>query len=114
MNNAPISGEMDAFPLGWLRMPGSVWEAVGSVTLPDRPTTLGEARGGLQMIANDAPAARWLSSWAAIPGEQERSVLLRLPGGWYELSDATIASIPGGGERYLVRFNRRRSVAAPE
>lgn len=112
------------FTLGWLKkIPGESREVVGPVTLPDRPTTLGEARGGLEMVADDETTARWLQRWAASEGE-ERSLLLRLPDGWFELRDATImvapapplgglAGGPAAREHYLVRFDRRSADQGP-
>ena len=93
-------------------MRGSLGETIGAVTLPNRPTTLGEARGGLEMIAHDAPTARWLQSWAESHGE-ERNLVLRLPDGWFELSTATIALMMGAPEHYLVRFDLRSQVVVP-
>jgi hypothetical protein len=109
---APAPGDQEIFSLGWVKVPGSLGETVGSVTLPNRPTTLGEARGGLEMIADDAPTARWLGSWADSHGE-ERNIVLRLPGGWFELCTATIALVLGAGAHYLIRFDRRCMVAGP-
>jgi hypothetical protein len=103
----------DTFALGWLEMPGKRRVSVGSVTLPDRPTTLGEARGGLSMIGIDESTTRWLQRWLESGGE-ERSILLRLPEGWFELCDATIALLHGVKEQYLVRFNRRFQGEGPE
>jgi hypothetical protein len=111
-DSARAPGDQETFALGWIKLPGSLWDTVGSVTLPNRPTTLGEARGGLEMIADDAPTARWLQSWAESHGE-ERNIVLRLPGGWYELCAATIAFILGTRERYVVRFDRRCLVVGP-
>jgi hypothetical protein len=102
----PPEQSSETFPIGWRKMPGHSREIVGSVVLPDRPTTLGEARRGLHMIGGDQETTRWLQTWAAAGGE-ERSLLLRLPGGWFELRDATIAPVPGVDERYVVRFDRR-------
>jgi hypothetical protein len=109
---APAPGDPEIFSLGWVKVPGSLGETVGSVTLPNRPTTLGEARGGLEMIADDAPTARWLRSWSESHGEV-RNLVLRLPGGWFELCAATIALVLGAGEHYRVRFDRRYMVAGP-
>lgn len=81
--------------------------------LPCRPSTLGEARGGLEMRGDDEPAARWLAAWAESAAE-ERDVLLQLPGGWFELTNATIAKVPGAEGRYVVRFDRRSAAAGPE
>lgn len=93
-------------------MPQASREVVGSVTLPSRPTTLGEARGGLQMVGGDESTTRWLRLWAESIGE-ERSLLLRLPDGWFELRAATIALVPGALEHYVVRFDRRSADAGP-
>jgi hypothetical protein len=103
-------------------MPGRRPHLIGAVTLPHRPTTLGEARGGLEMLGDDEPTSRWLRAWAESP-ETERDILLRLPGGWFELTHATIAPILGapvtspqpGPEpaRYMVRFDRRCAAEAP-
>lgn len=111
-----ISGHAGASPetfsIGWFTAPGRVREIVGSVSLPDRPSTLGEARQGLQMIGGDDGTTRWLQAWAAAAGE-ERSILLCLPGGWYELRASTIERLPGAEERYLVRFDRRSPDSGP-
>jgi len=113
MQNSPLSGgDPDIFALGWLKAPGGSSEIVGSVTLPNRPTTLGEARGGLHMIGGDEKTARFLSTWAESAGE-ERSILLRLPGGWFELSSATITVVAGEREHYIVRFDRRSAKDEP-
>jgi len=106
------SGDRETFALGWVKAPGSLSEAIGSVTLPTRPTTLGEARGGLEMIADDAQTACWLQSWAGSQGE-ERDIVLRLPGGWFVLCAATIAVIEGAREHYMIRFDRRCLVKGP-
>jgi hypothetical protein len=112
MEGSPARGDHETFTLGWVKLRGSPWETIGSVTLPSRPTTLGEARGGLEMIADDGPTAGWLRSWAESHGE-ERNIVLRLPDGWFELSDATIARILGAGEHYMIRFDRRHLVEGP-
>jgi hypothetical protein len=113
MSSVPVStANRESFPLGWLKMPEASREIVGSVTLPSRPSTLGEARGGLQMVGDDESTTRWLRCWAESIGE-ERSLLLRLPDGWFELRAATIAPVPGEHERYVVRFNRRSADAGP-
>jgi hypothetical protein len=113
MQNAHLAGgDRDIFALGWRKAPGGSSEIIGSVTLPNRPTTLGEARGGLQMIGGDEKTARWLSTWAESAGE-ERRILLRLPGGWYELEGATIAIVAGEREHYIVRFDRRSAKDEP-
>jgi hypothetical protein len=113
MGTARLSGdEPESFALGWLKKPGRTWETIGSVTLPNRPTTLGEARSGLEMVADDARTARWLETWAEA-GSEERSILLRLPGGWFELSDATITFVAGARSHYLVRFDRRTPNGGP-
>jgi hypothetical protein len=113
MEIARGSGEgPETFSIGWLKAPGRSRDIVGAVSLPDRPSTLGEARHGLQMVASDAETVRWLGAWAAAEGE-ERSLLLRLPGGWYELRSATIARVPGAGERFVVRFDRRSPDQGP-
>lgn len=113
MGSSPRSGgEPESFALGWLKKPGRTWETIGSVTLPNRPTTLGEARSGLQMVAGDARTARWLETWVE-SGDEERSILLRLPGGWFELSDATITLVAGARSHYLVRFDRRTPNGGP-
>lgn len=105
-------GGHQIFSLGWVRSPGSLGETIGSVTLPTRPTTLGEARGGLEMIAHDVPTGQWLQSWAESHGE-ERNIVLRLPDGWFELCAATIALVLGTPTHYLVRFDRRFQVTGP-
>ena len=102
----------ETFAFGWLMPPRRRWENVGSVTLPNKPTTLGEARGGLEGIGGDEPTARWLRGWAESVGD-ERDLLLRLPSGWFELCNATIASMLGNGEHYLIRFDKRCSATAP-
>jgi hypothetical protein len=113
MSSPPIAAiPRETFSLGWLKMPEASREIVGSVTLPSRPTTLGEARGGLQMVGNDESTTRWLRRWAESAGE-ERSLLLRLPDGWFELRLATIALVPGEAEQYVVRFDRRSADAGP-
>lgn len=112
MERSAISTGQESFALGWLEMPGRRPRLVGAVTLPHRPTTLGEARGGLEMLGDDEPTARWLRAWAESP-DKERDILLRLPGGWFELTHATIAPIPGPPARYVVRFDRRRAAEAP-
>jgi hypothetical protein len=107
MEASSQSGPDDAiFLIGWVKMPGASREIVGSVSLPSRPTTLGEARRGLHMVASDERTRQWLRTWAMIDGD-ERSVLLRLPDGWFELCHATIARVPGAEEHYVVRFDRR-------
>jgi hypothetical protein len=113
MSSSPISAaDRQSFSLGWLKMPEASREIVGSVTLPSRPSTLGEARGGLQMVGDDESTTRWLRRWAESIGE-ERSLLLRLPDGWFELRAATIALVPGTQEHYVVRFDRRSADAGP-
>lgn len=113
MNRAATSGELQSFTLGWLKMPGPRAEAVGSVKLPARPDTLGEARGGLEMLAEDDATTRWLADWASSEAE-ERTILLQLPSGWFELTNATIARPePADTTRYIVRFDRRSSVRGP-
>jgi hypothetical protein len=101
------------FSLGWLKPSGQSREVVGSVMLPDRPTTLGEARQGLMMIGGDEKTSRWLATWAVALGE-ERSLLLQLPSGWFELRAATIAPVPGAPERFVVRFDRRSPDHGPD
>ena len=110
MSTAGVNRE--TFSLGWLKMPGESREIVGSVTLPTRPTTLGEARDGLEMVGSDELTTGWLRRWAAVTGE-ERSLLLRLPGGWFALRSATVTLVPGELERYLVRFDRRSADSGP-
>jgi hypothetical protein len=100
------------FTLGWIEVPGSLGEAIGAVTLPNRPTTLGEARGGLEMVGADAEASIWLQRWADSPGA-ERDLVLRLPDGWFELRAATLAAVPGAAKHYLVRFERRCPARGP-
>ena len=112
MERSAISTEQESFSLGWFEMPGRRPCVIGAVTLPQRPTTLGEARGGLEMLGDDEPTGRWLRSWAE-SHDEERDILLRLPGGWFELTHATIAPIPGAGARYLVRFDRRCATEGP-
>jgi hypothetical protein len=109
MAGMPAPGDPEVFTLGWVTSSGAPWETIGSVALPNRPTTLGEARGGLEVIADDTPTAGWLRSWAEAHGE-ERNIVLRLPDGWFELSAATIARIVGDGEHYVIRFDRRHMV----
>jgi hypothetical protein len=103
----------ETFALGWLQMPGPARVMVGSVLLPDRPTTLGEARGGLRMVGSDEVTTRWLRTWAE-RGGGERSLLMCLPGGWYELRDTTIARAAGAAEEYVIRFDRRTAVEGPD
>jgi hypothetical protein len=106
----------ETFALAWIKAPGSAGDIVGSLSLPSRPTTLGEARGGLEAVAGDAPTASWLRTWAESNGE-ERSIVLRLPGGWFELTAATVAPVAGAqasaGEHYLICFDRRSLVTGP-
>jgi hypothetical protein len=102
----------EIFALAWLKTPARTWETVGSVTLPSKPTTLGEARGGLQMVADDAKTSLWLQTWAESDCE-ERSILLRLPGGWFELHAATITLLPGARAHSIVRFDRRTATSGP-
>jgi hypothetical protein len=106
------SADRETFSLGWLKMPGESREIVGSVTLPGRPTTLGEARGGLEMVGSDELTTSWLRRWAEVTGE-ERSILLHLPGGWFALRSATVTLVPGELEHYLVRFDRRSADTGP-
>jgi hypothetical protein len=112
MESSRTAADHQTFTLGWVKSPGPLWDTIGSVTLPSRPTTLGEARGGLEMIGEDAPTTHWLQTWAESPGE-ERNIVLRLPDGWFELSAATIALVLGAGGHYLIRFDRRSLVAGP-
>lgn len=112
MERSAISTEQESFALGWLEMPGRRARVIGAVILPHRPTTLGEARGGLEMLGEDEPTARWLRAWAE-SRDEERNILLRLPGGWFELTHATIGPIPGAPARYVVRFDRRYAAEAP-
>lgn len=108
----PDEREKERFALGWLRTPGAGAESVGSVTLPSPPTTLGEARGGLEVVGEDEGTTRWLRAWADTRGE-ERNLLIQLPGGWFELTDATIATAPGTEGAHVIRFNRRSAARAP-
>jgi hypothetical protein len=106
----------ETFALAWIKVPGSPGDVIGSLTLPSRPTTLGEARDGLEAVAGDARTARWLQTWAESNGE-ERSLVLRLPGGWFQLTAATVALVAdaqtNAGEHYLIRFDRRSLVTGP-
>jgi len=111
MKNA--GGAQETFALGWREAPGRSRVVIGSVTLPDRPTTLGEARSGLRMVGCDEQTAGWLRAWAESGGE-ERSLFLCLPGGWFELCAATIAPTPRAGEDYVIRFDRRLLGAGPD
>lgn len=110
MNRSAANPE--TFALAWIKSPRLAWESIGSVTLPSRPATLGEARGGLEMIGEDARVTLWLERWAESHGE-ERNIVLRLPDGWFELSAATIAFIPGARGHYMIRFDRRSLVEGP-
>ena len=101
----------ETFALAWLRTPGHS-SVIGSVTLPNRPSTLGEARGGLEMMGGDEATARWLQRWVETGGD-ERNLLLQLPDSWFEVSAATLTLVPGGGERYLLRFDRRSASDGP-
>lgn len=112
MSRSVTPVDLESFSLGWQRTPGSHAEAVGSVRLPARPDTLGEARGGLEMLAGDEATSRWLTAWASAESE-ERTLLLELPSGWYQLTNATIAEVPGAVGRCIVRFDRRSSVKGP-
>lgn len=85
---------------------------VGLVMLPNRPTTLGEARGGLEMVGGEERSALWLRSWVASGGD-ERCLLLRLPDGWFELRFATIAPLPGTDDRFVIRFEGRSAGQGP-
>jgi hypothetical protein len=64
MAGTPAPGAPEVFTHGWVKSSGAPWETIGSITLPNRPTTLGEARGGLEVIAGDTPTSGWLRSWA--------------------------------------------------
>lgn len=99
--------------MGWCEAPGRPRVVIGSVTLPDRPTTLGEARGGLRMVGSDERTTRWLRAWAE-SGGGERSLLLCLPGGWFELCAAIIAPTPGAEDDYVIRFDRRFRCEDPD
>jgi hypothetical protein len=113
MESSRVSeNDRQLFALGWLRVPARPLETIGSVTLPDRPTTLGEARGGLQMVGGDEKTACWLQTWAE-SDDEERNIALRLPGGWFELHAATIRVLPGASARYVVRFDRRSPSDGP-
>jgi hypothetical protein len=98
----------ETFGLGWLKAAGANWDLIGAVTLPSAPGTLGEARGGLEMVGDDAATRAWLLGWAAAPGET-RDIVLELPGGWYVLHDASVVSADEAG--VTVRFDRRYPAA---
>lgn len=109
------SFDQETFALGWRAASGR-FEVIGAVTLPARPATLGEARGGLRMIGCDERTTNWLREWAE-SASGERSLLLHLPRGWFELSAATIApnpGAPGAKHDYVLRFDRRSLHAAPD